>query len=84
MEVAFPTCLVFGNSSVGHAIHTVTHDFQGVHVATRNKKLLGAPGLTTRTLLGAPGIANRNKKLLGAPTDVHDPPRILGRSGTGR
>ena len=40
-----------------------------LHV-TRNKKLLGAPGLT-RTLLGAPGIATRsiltrsNKKPLG-------------------
>ena len=37
-------------------------------IATSNKKLLGAPGLTTRskdaTLLGAPGIATMNKKLL--------------------
>ena len=36
--------------------------------ATRNKKLLGAPGITTRskgaTTVGAPGIATSNKKLV--------------------
>ena len=38
-------------------------------IASRNKKLLGAPGIATRNkkLLGAPGIATRNKKLLGTP-----------------
>ena len=40
-----------------------------VQCATQPWKLLGAPGLTTRSkkLLGAPGIATRSKKLLGAP-----------------
>ena len=40
-------------------------------IATRSKKLLGAPGIATRsdrTLLGAPGIATRSDRtLLGAP-----------------
>ena len=37
--------------------------------ATRNKKLLGAPGIATRSkkLLVAPGLPTSNKKLLGAP-----------------
>ena len=45
------------------------------YIISRSKKLLGAPGLTTRNkklttrskkLLGAPGLTTRNKKLLGA------------------
>ena len=57
------------------------------------KKLLGAPGLTTRnkkllgllasllgarTLLGAPGLATRNKKLLGAPGLTTRNKKLLG------
>ena len=41
----------------------------GKAIATRKKKLLGAPGIATRsdrTLLGAPpGLTTRNKKLVG-------------------
>ena len=40
---------------------------------TSNKKLLAAPGLTTRNkkLLGAPGIATSNKKLLVLADGFH-------------
>ena len=39
-------------------------------LTTRNKKLLGAPGIATigaRMLLWALGLTTRNMKLLGAP-----------------
>ena len=67
----------FREKLVAKGINARNMDATRSGIATRNKKLLGAPGLTTRskkllgtrasllgarTLLVAPGIATRNKK----------------------
>ena len=46
-------------------------------ISSSKKKLLGAPGIATRTLLGAPGRTTSNKKLLVSTSNTFSVPGFV-------
>ena len=79
-----PVC--FKNAQIhGGPYGRETLFFEGTNwvKATRNKKLLRAPGITARNkkLLAAPGHTTRNKKLPGAPGHTTRSKKLLGAPG---